>query len=292
MPLLYKINPTGRKMGAQKEQALSELLRLEKAHYENFPKASILIPKKMRTDVAILYCFARTADDLADDEGIPPIERLFNLENYEKSFRDCLDSVYKSEFWKALHLSILRNNLPVQEFLNLLKAFKQDQLVTSYPTRGLLLEYCSCSANPVGRLMLQLFGVSDPRAVYCSDLICSALQLTNFIQDLSMDLLQGRCYFPAEDLEKFNIDHNQIDSNSRDFIEFMKYETGFVKEMFLEGRGLLGFLKGRLRLDIHMTILGGMRILKKIEDADYDVINKRPVLTGPDFFLMALKSIG
>ena len=190
--------------------AYKSALDFAKKHYENFPVGSLLIPKDLRKHVAIIYWFARTADDYADEGNMSEDERIEKLNDFENSLNDLLNGKFKSPFEQALHQTIKQKNLTPQLFYDLLKAFKQDVVKKRYNNFDEVLEYCRYSANPVGRLILELFGIRSGEALKYSDKICTALQLTNFYQDIEIDYQKGRIYFPENEMKQFDVTENMF----------------------------------------------------------------------------------
>jgi len=275
------------------ESGYREALRLAKSHYENFPVVSLLIPAKFRKDIAIIYWFARTADDYSDEGNISGSERLEKLHAFEERLDSLLKNHPASHLEAALEQTIITKTLSPENFFNLLKAFKQDVMKTRYADFSEVLDYCSNSANPVGRILLELFDIRDDKAFYYSDRICTALQLTNFIQDTKIDFNKGRIYFPIDEMEKYGVDEkmfelNKISFNLKKLIEFSVTRT---QSMLDEGKSLLEFLSGRFKYEIAWTIRGGEKILNKIRGADFDIFTRRPVLTKTDYLKLLIKSI-
>ena len=275
------------------EDAYSSALDYAKSHYENFPVVSFLIPKNLQKHVAIIYWFARTADDLADEGEIAPEKRLQNLNEFEQRLTNLLNGIFNDDFDKALSLTISDRNLTSQLFYDLLSAFKQDVVKKRYTDFEEMLDYARRSANPVGRLILELFEIRDDEAFRYSDLICSALQFANFAQDTAVDFKKGRIYLPLDEMEKYGVGENLFDLNEKiiNFKRLMKFQVERINSMFDEGRNLLKFLKGRLRFEIAWTLLGGVEILNKIELSDYNVISERPVLQKIDFVKLLCKAL-
>lgn len=268
-------------------------LKFAEEHYENFPVVSFLVPKELRKHVAVIYQFARTADDLADEGNDTDSIRIENLNNYESDFTEAQKGNYKNEFWKALHASILERNLTPKYFHDLLKAFKQDVEVKRYNTFEDILQYCAHSANPVGRLILELFNLGDEELNIYSDNICTALQLANFYQDVGVDFKKGRIYIPLEEMKKYGVDENVFveKDNNVNFKELLRHQVDRTKNIFQEGRKLIQHLPYRLRLEISWTVLGGEKILSEIEKIDYDVLNVRPKLSKFDYIFLMIKSL-
>ncbi len=266
---------------------------LASSHYENFPVISFLIPKHLRNDVAIIYWFARTADNIADEGDISADERLKLLDEFEKSFNESVSGKYDCEFSEALAETIKTRNLTSKYFSDLLSAFRQDVTKKRYYDFNELIDYCSRSANPVGRLILELFNIRDEKAFIYSDKICTALQLTNFYQDTYRDYKKGRIYYPVDEMEQFKLseilfEKRKINDNLR---QLVKYNVDRAQSFFDEGENLFPYLKGRLKLEIKWTVKGGEAILDKIRKNNYNVLNYRPKLEKSDFVKILIKSI-
>jgi squalene synthase HpnC len=275
------------------ERYYQESIKFTKSHYENFPVISFFIKKEIRKYISVIYRFARQADDIADEGSAPPEKRISLLDEYEAFLLDAIKSNFKDGFWKVLADTVKTNNLTIDHFRNLLKAFRQDTHKTVYEDYDELLNYCSNSANPVGRIILELHGIREETPNQLSDKICTALQLTNFYQDVSVDIKKGRIYLPAAEMELFNITGYEQKKFLYDdsFVRLMKFQTERVKKLFSDGRQLLKFLPRRLKLQILITIKGGEAIIKKIEEIDYNVLELRPTLSKLDFiklFIVAL----
>ncbi|MCF6271430.1 MAG: squalene synthase HpnC [Melioribacteraceae bacterium] len=266
------------------ESAYSDAIKFTKNHYENFPVLSFLVPKHLQKHVAIVYQFARQADDIADEGEFTDEERLTLLNEYELQLQQVEYGTHKNRFWNALHNSISEKNLDIQNFSNLLLAFKQDITKHRYLNFDELLNYCKNSANPVGRIILELNGINNEEAKQYSDKICSALQLTNFLQDAGIDYAKGRIYLPLDELDEFGVQENLflLKENNSNFKKLMKYQVERVQTFFDEGEKLLQFLPFRLRQQIKWTVNGGRGILKKIVTLEYDVLNQRPKFSKMD----------
>jgi len=275
----------------QKESGYLKAIELANSHYENFPVVSVLIPKNLRKHIAIVYWFARTADDIADEENSEPSERIEKLNTFENNLEHLLTTGPKNEFEAALKNTIIAKNLNTENFLNLLKAFKQDVNKKRYSTFEEVLNYCSNSANPIGRILLELFEIRDDKAVYYSDKICTALQITNFIQDTMIDYKKGRIYYTTDEMERYEVTEsmfeiNKINGNLKQLIEF---NVNRMQSYFDEGKSLLAFLSGRFKYEIDWTIRGGEEILNKIRGVDFDVFSNRLVLTKSDHMKILIK---
>ena len=263
-------------------------------HYENFPVASLLLPAKLREPVAVIYRFARTADDIADEGDAPPQERLAKLDAYRVN----LEAIARREpaqdgLFGALAATMREHSLPHQLFADLLDAFSQDVTKKRYASFPQLLDYCRRSANPVGRLLLQLFKRTTDSDLARSDAICTSLQLINFWQDVALDFAKGRIYLPQDEMARFGVTEAQLadrrcDSAWRALMEFQVQRT---RRLMLDGAPLGRELPGRIGLEIRATVQGGLRILQKIEQARYDVFRRRPVLHGFDWPLLLARAL-
>lgn len=266
-------------------QTYKDALRISSEHYENFPVTSFLFPKDLRKDVALIYKFARTADDISDEGNYSKEERKKSLTMFRNEFEDSLYKNYHNTFWKLLHGTIKKRKLNPQNFFDLLTAFEQDIYKNEYNTFDDLLGYCKNSANPVGKIILELYNINDEQIISLSDKICTALQLTNFWQDVKVDLEKGRIYIPLEDFSKFGTDKSILNSEqTTDALrQIIKFEVERTEKLFDEGREILQLLRGRLKWQIRWTINGGQKILRKIKKNQYDVLNYRPTLTKIDY---------
>lgn len=267
------------------KEVYNQSLTLASEHYENFPVASFIFPKRIRKDVALIYRFARTADDIVDEGDEDDETKLMVLNLFRSDFEESLKGNYKNKFWELLHQTIIRKELSSQYFINLLMAFEQDLKQKSYETFDDLLGYCKNSANPVGRIMLELYGIKSEKVVNYSDKICTSLQLTNFWQDVKIDIQKNRIYVPIEDFRKFNCKTDILHSEQTPgaIRQIIEYEVKRTNRLFIEGEKILEFLPYRLRLQVGWTINGGRKILKKISKSNYDVLNYRPTLSKVDY---------
>jgi squalene synthase HpnC len=258
-------------------------------HYENFPVASILMPRRLVPAVEAIYAFARSADDLADEGDATPEQRLAALAAYEQALDRIAAGGQAQSGLDPMFLRlagvIAQYGLPLQPFRDLLSAFKQDVTVTRYATYGALLDYCARSANPVGLLMLSLYGQADEQNVRDSDAICSALQIINFLQDVAIDLQKERIYLPMEDLARFAVSPAALDhpGGTAKWRALMKFEVSRARALMMSGAPLAVRLRGRIGLELRMVVQGGLRILESIEEVDYDVFRRRPKLTRKDW---------
>lgn len=274
------------------ESAYKDALDLAKSHYENFPVVSFFVPKHLRKHVAIVYQFARQADDIADEGNESAAIKQEQLNEYKRNLIKSIRGDYESPFWFALSNTIKEKSLSPDNFLNLIQAFKQDTIKTRYNSFDDILNYCSNSANPVGRLILELNGIYNLTAFGYSDQICTALQLTNFYQDVSVDIQKNRIYIPTDELKKYDVSEKQFENSkiNDNFKQLLKLQVDRAKQKFSEGKKLLPYLHGRLKFQIRWTILGGEAILAKIESLDYNTLQYRPTLSKIDMIKLALKA--
>ncbi len=266
--------------------------RCARAHYENFPVASRLLPASMRPHIAAIYAFARAADDFADDPGRSTAERLRLLDDWDARLRATVNSPPEGGppqsppdlVFAALGHTIRKHQLPVSLFEDLLSAFRQDVTTGRYDTWPDVLDYCRRSANPVGRLVLRVAGYDDPRLDEASDAVCTALQLTNFWQDLERDWAIGRLYVPLDDRERAHAPETALLERqmTSEWREVMALMTRRTRERFVAGRRVCDGVRGRLRWELRLTWLGGSRILDKLERSGFDVFAHRPTLGAAD----------
>ncbi len=263
-------------------------------HYENFPVASVLLPKRLVPAVEAIYAFARTADDIADEGDALPHERLAALSHYEAA----LASIERGEkqhnrLFERLSTVIAQYKLPLQPFRDLLSAFKQDVGTKAYANFDSLLDYCRRSANPVGLLMLHLYGAASAANITQSDAICSALQLINFLQDVAIDRDKQRTYMPQDDLQRFGVTEEQLDRAEVNppFRALMLFEVTRARALMHSGAPLAKRLPGRIGWELRMVVQGGLRILDKIEQAEYDVFRRRPKLKLYDWVVIVWRAL-
>ena len=277
------------------DEAYAACQRLAQSHYENFPVASKLLPAHLRKHVAAVYAFARIADDFADEPGRDTAERLRLLADWKVRLHSTPDSRLPSpaDVFLALHDTIERFDLPLPLFDDLLSAFSQDVITTRYATWADVLDYCRRSANPVGRLVLRLSGYQDEALDRASDAVCSALQLTNFWQDLAVDWSRGRLYVPEEVWRRCHAAPEALDRGSMttEWKAAMKECAMQTRELFLRGRPVCDGVSGRLRYELRATWLGGTRILDRLDAAEFDVFRARPKLGVADALVIALNTI-
>jgi phytoene synthase len=263
--------------------AYAECRRLARRHDENFPVASRLVPRDKRDALAAIYAFARYADDLADEPGVEG--RLEKIAAWRAMLGECFSGNVHHPVFLALYDTVQRFHLSFEDFENLLRAFESDVSVNRHRDFSSLLAYCACSANPVGRLVLELFGHRDRELFALSDCICTALQLTNFWQDVAVDLARDRIYLPLEDLERFHYTLDELRAGHVDdrWDELLRLEIARTRRLFEQGKALPEKVAPELRLQLRLTWLGGMTVLRKIESVGYDVFRRRPYLSKLDF---------
>jgi len=262
--------------------------RLARSHYENFPVGSILIKKPLRRYFYAIYAFARTADDFADEgygtDAWSEPERLGWIARWNEQLKDAYRGRALHPVFIALADTAERFDLPVTLFEDLLSAFSQDVTVRRYKTFDDVVDYCRRSANPIGRLILLLFGERSAECLAQSDDICTGLQLANHWQDVRIDLDKDRVYLPEEDLFRFGLSVESIrqEGASEKFKRLMSFEVTRARSLFLKGKPLCTRMTGRLGMELRVVWLGGVTILNRIEHNDYDVFNRRPSIGSSD----------
>ena len=263
-------------------------------HYENFPVASLLLPAAERAPVGVIYRFARSADDFADEGELAPAERLARLDAYRTELRGIARGDAPGEPLFAELAQVVRSRgLPLEPLHDLLDAFSQDVLKPRYADFAELREYCRRSANPVGRLLLHLFGAATPENLAQSDAVCSALQLANFWQDVALDYAKGRIYLPQDEMARFGVGEAHLaerrcDSAWRALLGFQVERT---RALLRSGAPLGRRLPGRIGLEIRATVQGGLRVLEKLDAVQFDVFRRRPVLKWTDWPLLLWRAL-
>ncbi len=273
------------------------------SHYENFPVASVFLPKHLREPIALIYSFARQADDFADEGDFTIEQRLASL----NKFRDELDLLQayikpQTAFFTALGLMVKSEKLPLMPFYDLLDAFSQDVTKIRYQNYGEVLEYCSRSANPIGRLLLHLYQAAALKNIALSDNICTALQIINFLQDIAIDFKKNggkqRIYMCQDELLRFNVTEQQIADYvnasahiDQNWQQFMQFNLQRVHALLTAGKPLGRILKGRIGFEMRMIIAGGERIIAKISKVKGDVFKHRPTLNYWDWLLILMKAL-
>jgi phytoene synthase len=279
---------------------------LAKSHYENFPVASVLMPARLRPHIAAIYAFARTADDFADEPGLDARERLHLLGEWRLRLSQPGTTIAERGahvpapgsprpdlIFLALHDTIERFSLPVSLFDDLIDAFLQDVITTRYSTWDEVLDYCRRSANPVGRLILRLSGYSDERLDAASDSVCTALQLTNFWQDLAVDWERGRLYVPEDVWRAHHADPSALDHRrlTPEWAAALQDCGARTRALFQDGRPVCDGVSGRLRYELRATWLGGTRILDCLDRSGFDVFTGRPRLGTADALVIAFGTL-
>lgn len=282
-------------MGTTDSRAVIEAsLALANSHYENFPVASVLLPMRFRQPIGLIYTFARQADDFADEGDLPAQERLRRLDEFRLELdRIEAHAAPASPFFTELAKMIVSWQLPVQLFRDLLDAFSQDVVKTRYENFGEVLDYCRRSANPIGRLLLHLYGQATPENLRHADAICSALQIINFQQDVAIDYRKNRIYFPLDEMREYGISEQQIASGDTggNWQVFMSFQIARAQRMIHSGAPLGLALPGRLGLELRTMIAGGERILQKLQAANGDMFRHRPVLKTRDWAGMLTRAL-
>ena len=254
--------------------------RLARRHYENFSVASWFLPTRLRQHFFNVYAYCRIADDLGDEAGDSRVA-LRLLEEWERELDACYHGNPRHPVFVALAETVVQFEIPQQTFADLLTAFRQDQVVSRYPTFDDLLGYCRYSANPVGRLVLYVCGYRDPERQQLSDATCTALQLANFWQDVSVDCRKGRMYLPLEDLTRFGVREEDIagERNTPAFCQMMRFEVERARDWFRRGLPLADRIDRALAIDIELFSRGGQGILDAIERQQFQVLGRRPAIS-------------
>jgi len=267
------------------------------SHYENFPVASLLCPPRLRPPIAAIYWFARTADDIADEGDATPQARLEDLAAYRADLMATASGLQPSPRWapvfEQLRPQLARFELPVNLLADLLSAFEQDAVKQRYADEAELLDYCKRSANPVGRLLLHLYGLHDAASLRMSDDICTALQLINFWQDLGVDIPRGRIYLPADAWLRHGVNEAQLLA-----LQANPGTTGLIAEhvhaaraMMLRGAPLCKKIPGRGGWELRLVVQGGLRILDKIKAQGFNTLRQRPRLNPWDLVVMGWRAL-
>ncbi len=260
-------------------------------HYENFPVASLLLPARLREPVKAIYVFARSADDIADEGTLADGERLAGLDRYRAEL-DAIEAGRPTQdpVFLRLRPAIAEHRLPLQLFRDLLDAFSQDVVKKRYANFGELMAYCRRSADPIGRLLLHLYGIGDAKSQSLSDGVCSSLQLINHWQDIAIDWQKGRVYLPQDELARFGIAESQIDAGRWDaaWAAMMDFQIDRARAMMEAGSPLVHVLPGRIGLELRLIVASGFRVLDKLQRVRGDVFRRRPVITKRDWPVILL----
>jgi squalene synthase HpnC len=267
-------------------------------HYENFPVASVLMPRRLRPAVVAIYRFARYADDVADEGDAAAPARLAELAALHRALEQAQSGQRVSHPAVApLAPIVAAHGLDWQQFHRLLSAFEQDVTVTRYDDTAALLDYCSRSADPIGRLVLSLFGPPPPAALPASDAICTALQLVNFLQDVAIDWRKGRLYLPLDALAAHGVREADVEDACRrggagaPLRRLIAAQAAFARTTLDAGAVLPSLVPRRLAWELRAIVAGGLRILQRIEQLDHDVFGQRPVLRARDAFALAATTL-
>jgi squalene synthase HpnC len=262
------------------DEAREYCRRLARTHYENFSVATWFLPKRLRQHFFNVYAYCRISDDLGDEVGDNEIS-LRLLDEWESELDACYNGNPRHPVFVALAETVRQAAIPKQEFVDLLTAFRQDQSVTRFPTFEDVLAYCRYSANPVGHLVLYLCGYRDRERQTLADFTCTALQLANFWQDVSVDYAKGRIYLPLEDLRRFGVSEQEIAAhhNTPAFCEMMRFEVERARDGFHRGLPLVEKVDRELAIDIELFTRGGLEILRAIEAQGYKVLGLRPAIS-------------
>lgn len=267
-------------------------------HYENFPVASLLLPARLREPVEAIYTFARSADDVADEGDAPAVARLARLHDYQLALAACARDLAVKDgslapMFARLGKTIRAHKLPLQPFRDLLDAFAQDVGKTRYRDFAELCDYCRRSADPVGRLLLCLYEAATPDNLRRSDAICTSLQLINFWQDVAVDWHKQRIYLPQDDMTRFGVTEEDIATGQCHdaWRALMDFEVQRARAMMLDGAPLASALPGRIGWELRLIVLGGLRILERIEAVGYDVFRHRPMLGKGDWLRLGWRAL-
>jgi squalene synthase HpnC len=264
---------------------------LARTHYENFSVATWFLPKRLRQDFYNVYAYCRISDDLGDEVG-DAAASLELLDEWQTELGACYEGSPRHPVFVALAETVRLFDIPRHEFSDLLIAFRQDQTVTRFETFDDVLAYCHYSANPVGHLVLYLCGYRDTERQRLSDFTCTALQLANFWQDVSIDYAKGRIYLPLEDLRRFGVSEQDLVQahNSPAFRAMMKFEVERAQEWFQQGLPLIGKVDRELAIDLELFSRGGQEILNAIARQDYAVLGNRPSISKPRKLMLVARA--
>jgi squalene synthase HpnC len=290
LPAAYAIPSTAPTLN----EARQYCRRLARTHYENFSVATWFLPHRLRQHFFNVYAYCRISDDLGDEVG-DPTAALELLDQWESELNVCYTGNPRHPVFVALKETVRHFEIPKHEFSDLLRAFRQDQSITRFETFNDVLAYCRYSANPVGHLVLYLCGYRDPERQQLSDRTCTALQLANFWQDVTIDYAKGRIYLPLEDLRRFAVTEQEIaqNQNTQNFRALMKFEVDRARDWFRQGFPLIAKVDRALAVDLELFTRGGQEILNAIERQDFAVLGCRPSISKPrKLALVARAAVG
>jgi squalene synthase HpnC len=273
------------------EEARAYCERLARSHYENFSVATWFLPARLRQHFYNVYAYCRISDDLGDEVGVPSASLLL-LDQWETELKACYSGTARHPVFIALAETVRVFDIPQHEFSDLLTAFRQDQTVTRYETFHDLLGYCLNSANPVGHLVLYLCGYRDAERQKLSDFTCTALQLANFWQDVSVDYAKGRIYLPLEDLHEYGVTEDDLaaNRNTEAFCTMMRFEVERARIWFQQGLPLISKVSKELAIDLELFTNGGQEILTAIERQGFAVLGRRPVISKPRKLMLVARA--
>src|ERR1700674_1740004 len=276
LPVAYTIPASAPSL----QKAREYCRELARSHYENFSVATWFLPRNLRQDFLNVYAYCRISDDLGDEVGDPALA-LALLDEWQTQLDACYSGNPRHPVFVALAETVRKLEIPKHEFSDLLIAFRQDQTVTRFETFDHVLAYCRNSANPVGHLVLYLCGYHDPERQQLSDYTCTALQLANFWQDVTVDFSKGRIYLPLEDLRSYSVSEDDIahKRNTPAFCEMMKFEVARAREWFDRGLLLIKKVDRALAVDLELFSRGGQEILNAVERQRFAVLGRRPVIS-------------
>ncbi len=274
------------------EEARAYCQRLAESHYENFHVASWFLPKRLRPHFHSIYAYCRISDDLGDEVGNRE-QSLALLDLWQQELDACYRGETRHPVFVALAETIRACDIPKDPFADLLVAFRQDQTITRFPAMDDVLAYCRYSANPVGHLVLYTCGYRDAERFRLSDYTCSALQLANFWQDVTVDYAKNRIYFPLADMQRFGVDEATIASRTftPQFRELMRYEVDYARRMFEHGLPLIQMVDRDLAVDLDLFSRGGLEILNAIQQQDYNVLRARPSISKTRKVALLLRAV-
>jgi len=290
LPASYRIPESAPSL----REAQEYCAQLARSHYENFSVATWFLPKRLRQHFYNVYAYCRISDDLGDEVGDPQ-QSLELLNQWEHELQACYAGTPRHPVFVALAQTVREFGIPQHEFSDLLIAFRQDQTITRFESFDHLLGYCKYSANPVGHLVLYLGGYNDAERQQLSDCTCTALQLANFWQDVTVDYEKGRIYLPLEDLRRFGVSPEDIARRrvTSQFLELMRFEVERAREWFARGLPLVKKVNKDLAIDLELFSRGGQEILNAIERQGFDVLRSRPAISKPrKLWLVARAALG